>query len=162
MKNIFISLIFSGLLVLSSCDKSKNTNEPTNKVDSINVKNLNKNLVSIIEIPINNFDRAVSFYQSILNLKIEKIDMGGVEMGIFPSDEKNINVVLSKGADYKPSSDGVLIYFYCADNLQPVLEKIESNGGKVLTPKTEISSEMGFFAIFIDTEGNKIGLHSYK
>ena len=119
-----------------------------------------KNLVSIVEIPTADFSRAVLFYQGILDVRIEEVDMGGLQMGIFPSDGKTVNVVLVRGNEYKPAVDGTIVYLNAGDDLQITLEKIESNGGKVIVPKTEISPEMGFFAVFTDSEGNKLGLHS--
>ncbi|MEJ7643114.1 MAG: VOC family protein [Chryseolinea sp.] len=121
-----------------------------------------KNLISIVEIPTEDFTRAVGFYQSILNVAIEEVDMGGVRMGVLPSVEETVNVVLVKGEDYKPSFHGPLIYLNAGDDMEPILKKIQSNGGEVIVPKTEISPDMGFFALFTDTEGNKLGLHSSK
>lgn len=118
------------------------------------------NLISIVEISITDFPRAVKFYQTILGVTIQEMDMDGNKMGIIPNEEGTVNVVLIKGNDYKPSSDGALVYFNAGKDLQPVLDKIEQNGGKVIVPKTQISPEMGSFALFIDTEGNKVGLHS--
>jgi hypothetical protein len=119
-----------------------------------------KNLISIVEIPTTDFSRAVSFYQAILDLSIEEVDMDGVQMGVFPSDGKTVNVALVKANEYKPSTVGAIVYLNAGDDLQITLDKIEVNGGKVVTLKTEISPEMGFYAMFTDTEGNKLGLHS--
>lgn len=119
-----------------------------------------KNLVSIIEIPVADFSRATTFYQSLLTIAIQEVDMDGVQMGILPNDDGTVNVVLAKGSDYKPTTDGAVIYLNAGDNLQSVLDKVEPNGGKIIVPKTHISPEMGYFAMFIDTEGNKLGLHS--
>ncbi len=119
-----------------------------------------KNLVSIIEIPVKDFSRAVAFYQAILGISIEEAEMPGVQMGLFPSDGETVNVVLAKGADYKPTTDGAVPYLNAGNDLQSTLDKVEPNGGKIIVPKTEISPEMGFFALFFDTEGNKLGLHS--
>lgn len=121
-----------------------------------------KNLISIVEIPTTDFSRAVTFYQAILGISIEEVDMDGTQMGVLPSDGETINVVLVKGDDYKPTTDGTVVYLNAGDDLQTVLDKIEPNGGKILVRKTEISPEMGFFAMFTDTEGNKLGLHSKK
>lgn len=121
-----------------------------------------QNLVSIIEIPTTDLKRAISFYKSILAVNIEEADMGDVKMGILPSEEGTVNVVLANGSDYKPTTNGSVIYLNGGDNLQTILDKVEPNGGKIIVPKTEISPEMGFFALFTDTEGNKMGLHSTK
>lgn len=119
-----------------------------------------KNLVSIVEIPTKDFLRAVTFYQQILNITIEEVDMDGTQMGVLPSEGETVSVVLVKGNDYTPTTDGAVVYLNAGTNLQPTLDKIERRGGKVIVPKTMISPEIGFFAHFIDSEGNKLGLHS--
>lgn len=106
------------------------------------------------------FSRAVAFYQAILGVSIEEAEMAGVQMGLLPGDGETVNVVLAKGDDYKPTTDGAVIYLNTGNDLQSTLDKVAANGGEVIVPKTEISPEMGFFALFFDTEGNKLGLHS--
>lgn len=119
-----------------------------------------KNLISIVEIPVANFGRAVSFYQSILGIRIEEADMGGIQMGLFPNEGEGVFVQLIKGDGYKPSGDGTVAYLNGGNDLQKIAGKIEANGGKIVVPKTEIGPDMGFYALFTDTEGNKLGLHS--
>lgn len=121
-----------------------------------------KNFISIVEIPTIDFSRAVAFYQAILDISIEEIQMDGVRMGLFPNDGKNVFVQLINGNEYKTSVDGTIIYLNAGDDLQTVAIKIEANRGKIVVPKTEIGPEMGFYAMFIDTEGNKLGLHSTR
>jgi predicted enzyme related to lactoylglutathione lyase len=118
------------------------------------------NLISIVEIPTESFQRATDFYRSILNVNIQVIDMSGIQMGLFLCEDGSVNVALIHGGDYKPSDQGSLVYFNGGDDLQIILDKVEAGGGKVLIPKTEIDPENGFFATFIDSEGNKLGLHS--
>ena len=119
-----------------------------------------KNLISIVEIPTVEFPRAVTFYQTILDTSIEEINMDGVVMGLFPSDGETVSVALINSGQYKTSTDGSLVYFNAGDDLQIVLDKIKANGGKIMVPKTDIGSGIGFYAMFNDTEGNKLGLHS--
>lgn len=119
-----------------------------------------KNLVSIIEIPTSDLQRAITFYQNLLGLNIEEADMGDVQMGILPGEEGAVNVVLVKSDDARPSVEGSLLYLNAGDDLQPVLDRVSPHGGEVILPKTEITPEMGFFALFMDTEGNKMGIHS--
>ncbi len=161
------SILFATALLalcFASCTNSNKINSEAPAKDTLtNSQTINmKNLVSIIEIPATDLKRAISFYKSILAVNIEEADMGDVRMGILPSEEGTVNVVLANGKDYKPSSNGSVIYLNGGDNLQTVLDKVEPNGGKIIVPKTEISPEMGFFALFTDTEGNKMGLHSTK
>ena len=121
-----------------------------------------KNLVSIIEIPTSDFSRAVAFYQAILGIKIEEMEMDGIKMGSFPNPDEGPVVQLINGGGYKTSAQGTLVYLNGGADLQKVAEKIEPNGGKILLPKTEIGPGMGFYAVFTDSEGNKLGLHSYN
>ncbi|WP_051349983.1 VOC family protein [Dyadobacter alkalitolerans] len=120
------------------------------------------NLISIVEIPTNSFRRSIDFYQSILSISIQVIDVEGTQMGLFTGEEGSVNVALVHGNDYKPSERGTLVYLNGGEDLQTILDKIETNGGRIVVPKTEIDPENGFFATFMDSEGNKLGLHSFK
>ena len=119
-----------------------------------------ENIVNWFEIPAKDFKRAVSFYKAILGVEIKETELFGTKMGFFPTDGKNVSGAIVEGEDYKPSMDGVLTYLNGGSDLQTVLDKIEASNGKVIVPKTQISPEMGYFGMFIDTEGNKIALHS--
>lgn len=121
-----------------------------------------KNLINWFEIPAGNFSRAVSFYKAILDVEINESEMFGTKMGFFPTDGKNVSGAIVQGEDYKPSTDGVVAYLNGGSDLQAILEKVKSNKGKVIVPKTQISPEMGYFGMFIDTEGNKMAVHSLK
>jgi predicted enzyme related to lactoylglutathione lyase len=66
---------------------------------------------------------------------------------------------LVKSDDHKPSMEGVVLYLNGDPDLDNVLNKVEGAGGKVVMPKVSIGDN-GFMAFFIDTEGNKMGLHS--
>jgi len=119
-----------------------------------------ENLINWFEIPATDFNRAISFYKAILGVEIQETEMFGTKMGFFPSDGKNVSGAIVQGEDYKPSMNGVLAYLNGGNDLQIVLDKIEPNNGTVIVPKTQISPEMGYFGMFIDTEGNKIAVHS--
>lgn len=123
------------------------------------VKNLNS-FVSLFEIPATDISRAVNFYQAILDIKIEKMEMPGMEMGIFPYEKQMVTGVIMKGEEYTPTADGVTLYLDGGDNLQSILDKIESNGGSIIVPKTAHADGSGYFALFLDSEGNKLGLNS--
>ncbi|NMM50848.1 VOC family protein [Flammeovirgaceae bacterium KN852] len=119
-----------------------------------------KSYVSIFEIPATNISRAVEFYENILNIKIESIDFPEMKMGVFPYEEQIITGVIIMGEGYVPSSDGITIYLNGGTNLKHILDKVEKNGGEIIVPKTPHADDSGYFAIFIDSEGNKMGLHS--
>lgn len=121
-----------------------------------------KNLINWFEIPAIDFSRAVEFYKGILDIEIQETEMFGTKMGFFPSDGENVTGAIVQGNDYKPSIEGVTLYLNGGENLQTILNKVENHKGKIIVPKTQISPEMGYFAMFIDTEGNKLALHSIK
>lgn len=122
--------------------------------------------ISWFEIPSVDLDRAQKFYETIFNTQLIAMDTPHLRMRMFPLQDMMTGVggaVVHSGESgfHKPSAtDGPLIYLNGNPDLQTVLDKIEDAGGKILVAKTEISPEYGFMAVFIDTEGNRIGLHS--
>lgn len=149
------------ILVVSIASISPNTvtaqTEGSTKVQ--NKKDMNS-FVSIFEIPATDITRAITFYQKILGIDIEQMEFPGMDMGLFPYEDQMVTGVIMKGEGYQPSADGVTLYLNGGENLQIILDKVESSGGKVLVPKTPHADEIGFFALFLDSEGNKMGLHS--
>lgn len=119
-----------------------------------------KSYVSIFEIPATDIDRAIAFYQAILGLQIEKMEFPGMEMGLLPFEDQMVTGVIMKGEGYEPSAAGITMYLNGGNDLQPILDQVEPNGGQILMPKTPHADESGFFALFLDSEGNKMGLHS--
>ena len=110
---------------------------------------LKSNAVGWFEIPVSDMNRAKKFYETVFNTELTISKLGE-------------NFVYNKEY-YKPSSDGVLIYFTSpSGDLNNELSKIESAGGKIISPKKQISEEYGYMALFMDTEGNRIALHSRK
>lgn len=112
------------------------------------------------EIPVTDMARAIQFYGAVLQVKLEENKSFGVPMAFFPSERDAVSGALIKMDALKPSSDGPVVYLNGGRDLQVVLERVQPNGGKVLVPKTKISDEVGYFAIFLDTEGNRLGLFS--
>jgi len=146
----------------TACNNQNKPNTQAQNVGaSINKTTDNMNsYISIFEIPAVEFSRAVEFYQAILNIKIEAMDMEGMQMGLLPFEGQKVIGTIMKGEGYTPSPNGVTIYLNGGDNLQIILDKIEKNGGEIIVSKTLHGDESGYFAIFLDTEGNRIGLHS--
>lgn len=120
-----------------------------------------RKLISWFDIPTSNFDRAVKFYENVLNVTLKVVDCENSKMGCFPDDGVNVTGCLFYAPDYNPSKDGVIISFYCKDDLNILLKNVELNGGKTISPKTKIRVEgRGYFALFSDTEGNRLGVYS--
>ena len=122
------------------------------------------NAISWFEIPSTNLERATKFYETIFGISLIPKDLPNIKMRMFPIDDPMTGIggaVVDSGGFHKPSaSDGPLIYLNGNPDVQKVLDKVEAAGGSTMVPKTEISPEYGFMAVIIDTEGNRIGLHS--
>ncbi|MFZ0390752.1 MAG: VOC family protein [Calditrichia bacterium] len=119
-------------------------------------------IINWFEIPVTDFERAIKFYSRILDVELERQNMGGYDMAFFPWGDKNVSGALVAGEGYKPSQEGTLVYLNGGEDLNSILSRVEDAGGKVITPKTEITPEIGHFAFFLDSEGNKLALHSQK
>ncbi|WP_299433442.1 VOC family protein [uncultured Maribacter sp.] len=117
------------------------------------------NPVQWLEIAATNLERAKDFYTSVFNLEFQFIDMPDSKMYMFGDPTKvGSSGCLVQSKENTPSANGTIIYFSCEDVATEVA-LVEKAGGKLIVPKTDIG-EFGFFAQCIDTEGNRIGLHS--
>jgi len=122
---------------------------------------MKSNPVAWFEIPVVDMERAKMFYEQVFNIQIQVMDFGGTVMGWFPNAGDVIGATgsLIKQESYVPSHKGILVYFSSTD-VQNELDRIETAGGKILQDRTQISPEHGFMAVFEDTEGNRVALHS--
>jgi predicted enzyme related to lactoylglutathione lyase len=120
--------------------------------------------ISWFEIGTTDLDRATRFYETIFAIQFIPLDLPNIRMRMFPLDDMMNQVggaLVHSGGFHKPSAtDGPLIYLNANPDVQQVLDRVEAAGGKILVPKTEISPEYGFMAVILDTEGNRIALHS--
>lgn len=114
-------------------------------------------LISWVEIPTVDFYRAVDFYQHLLQTELKARDYGEEKMACLPGDEGSI--IYSPG--YEPSAQGSIISFTSPEELDKSLRKAVKAGGTIVKDKTKIEAEgRGYFALLLDTEGNRIGLYS--
>jgi uncharacterized protein len=122
------------------------------------------NAISWFEIPATDLERAQKFYEAIFGISMMPMDLPNIKMRMFPVDDPMTGIggaVVDSGGFHKPSAtDGPLVYLNGNPDVQQVLDKVPAAGGTVMVPKTEISPEYGFMAVILDTEGNRIGLHS--
>lgn len=118
------------------------------------------NAINWFEIPVTNFERAKKFYATVYQNEINEMPMPNMKYGVLPCDmEKGVGGAIIEMEGVKPSADGVTVYLNGGDDLSAPLGRIEVAGGQILMPKTAIG-ENGFMAQFLDTEGNRIALHS--
>lgn len=118
-----------------------------------------KDFITWFEIPVLNMERATSFYNQIYGIKMETTEMNEYAMAVFPVTT-GIGGALVMGQGCVPSETGSLVYLNGGRNLQPILDKVEKAGGRIIMPKTKISDDAGHFALFIDSEGNKLAINS--
>lgn len=146
-KKFLLSMIIFGLFIqiTSSCNAYSKKSNP----------------VVYFEIPVIDIDRATNFYSNVFRFKFDTSIIDNNEMALFPFTQENsgISGALAKGEIYKPTKDGVLIYFNTA-NIEETLKLAITNGGQILFPKTD--NGIGLVAEFEDTEGNRIALYQSK
>ena len=125
---------------------------------------MSANTLCWTDIPVTNLDRAIKFYSAVLGGEVSKMSEAGFEYGLLPHEEQNSSGCLcvgsdSAGSENKPSQIGPLIYLSVEGRLNDAVRAARTNGGKVLQDKQQIGPH-GFRAIIVDSEGNRIALHS--
>jgi predicted enzyme related to lactoylglutathione lyase len=122
-----------------------------------------KNAISWFEIPATDLKRAQVFYETIFDMKMIPLDLDNIQMRMFPVEDQMAvgGAIVTSGGFHKPSpTDGPLIYLNGNPDVQIMLDKVEKAGGKILVPKTQISEEFGYMAVILDSENNRMALHS--
>lgn len=118
-----------------------------------------KSFITWFEIPVHNFDRALNFYNHIYQMEMETSEVNGHTMAFFPHTT-GIGGALIAGEGSIPSDKGPLIYLNAGRDMDGILHRINESGGSILMGKTLINETAGHFALFRDTEGNKLALHA--
>jgi uncharacterized protein len=120
------------------------------------------NVISWFDIPTADFERGIRFYETVLGVSLNRQDMGPMHMATFPCDDQAgvSGAVVHMAGGQKPGGHGCVVYLNGGDDLNVPLARVAAAGGAVIVPKTLISPEIGYFAIFHDSEGNNVGLYS--
>lgn len=117
------------------------------------------NAINWFELPAKNFDRAVKFYSEILDVELQLMDNPQMKMAFFPTKDQGVGGCVTHGNGNQPNAEGTLVYLNGGEDLGISLGRVERAGGSVVMPKTSIG-ENGYMAVFLDTEGNRVALHS--
>ncbi len=124
------------------------------------------NVVGWFEIPVMNMARAMKFYGTVFAVKLKRHTVAHMDMAWFPWMENAVGSPgsLSQATEFfQPRDNGVLIFFTAfSGDLANELSRVEPAGGKIIQPKTLITDDIGYMAIFLDSEGNRIAIHSRK
>lgn len=122
----------------------------------------NVNPVGWFDIHVSNFERAKKFYETVFDVTLVDLPIEWGKQCLFPfnPESPNISGALVEKTDMKPQSNNTVVYFETEDC---VIEegRIEKAGGKIVQPKIHIG-EFGYISMFVDSEGNTVGLHSRK
>lgn len=119
------------------------------------------NIIDWFEIPTDNLDRAVKFYETVLGVRLKIETFGGTPQALILGDRDGVSGALIQDPRRKPTTDGTLVYLNAGDDLDGCIDRAVRAGGRLVLPKTDIG-EPGYIAIFADPEGNTVGLHVEK
>lgn len=121
-----------------------------------------RDVINWFEIPVTQFDRAKDFYERVFDVELDIMTLNAAKYGVWPNAQrgKNVNGAIVQGDKNNPSSAGTIVYFDVSGRMQEAIDRIKGNGGKVQVNRSPIGREMGYFAICMDTEGNRVGLYS--
>jgi predicted enzyme related to lactoylglutathione lyase len=111
------------------------------------------------DIPVLDLKRAIRFYSAVLGSQVKQEQFPRMTIGILPHKDGEVGGCLFKGSDDKPSDQGAMIYLNANGRLDEAIAAVVPHGGKVLKPKHAIGP-YGSRAIILDSEGNRIALHS--
>jgi uncharacterized protein len=118
------------------------------------------NALNWFEIPVTDLARAKKFYGQVLQSELREETMNGMHMAILPYEKGGVGGAIVAGERFVPSTDGAVVYLNAGDDLAGAVARVEAAGGKVVMGSTRLSDEIGSIALFLDTEGNRVALHS--
>jgi predicted enzyme related to lactoylglutathione lyase len=116
-------------------------------------------VVCWVDIPVLDIDRAVGFYSAVLGAPVKKQEYPGMAIGLLPGGETDVSGCLHRSESDPPSDHGPLVYLNCKGRLDEAIAAVIPGGGKILQAKHSIAPH-GFRAVILDSEGNRIALHS--
>ncbi|RXZ80103.1 VOC family protein [Paenibacillaceae bacterium] len=111
-----------------------------------------------VEIPVSDMGRAKAFYERILAMKMQSMSMGDEEYAFFPVKQEQNGGILVKGPRHTPSTNGVTVYIDGSPDLNIILSRVSEAGGQVIMEKAYLGDHAGYVGMFLDSEGNRIGL----
>jgi uncharacterized protein len=115
--------------------------------------------INWFEIPTLEVEKSTAFYEDVFELKSFHMDLPNIKMRIFGSHDSGF--ALCAGKDYIPSPNGIVVYI-SVDDIEQVLQRVETSGGQILQPKKLISETVGYMALIKDMDGNRIALKSLR
>ena len=124
----------------------------------MNKRKIMANQIVWCDIPVKDLDRAIKFYSAVLGQNVSKETAGEMTFGLLPDADSGVSGCLVPG-DSEPSANGPMIYMNCENRLDAAIDLAGKHGGKIMKPKHQIGPH-GYRAVVLDSEGNRIALHS--
>ncbi len=118
------------------------------------------NALNWFEIPVTDLARAKEFYGRVLQADLREESLSGRNMAILPYQNGGVGGAIIQGEYHVPSTEGTIVYLDAGDDLAGALSRVEAAGGKVVMGATLLSEQIGSIAMFLDSEGNRVALHS--
>ncbi|MBZ0217054.1 MAG: hypothetical protein K8F25_10910, partial [Fimbriimonadaceae bacterium] len=119
------------------------------------------NFIVWFDIPVLDLARAMKFYSIVMSVELTSMEIGHTRQANFPFAPGFSSGSLKESKEGKPTTEGTMVYLNGGEDLSVPLARVETAGGVVIKGKTPIGPN-GFMAIFKDTEGNHVALHSRK
>jgi predicted enzyme related to lactoylglutathione lyase len=118
-----------------------------------------ENQIVWVDIPVLDLTRAIKFYSAILGAEVRVENFQGQQFGLLPHSHSGVSGCLVEKDPTEICGKGPLLYFNANGRIEQALQQVKSYGGQLLSPKESLG-EHGFRAIILDSEGNRIVLHS--
>lgn len=118
------------------------------------------NPICWFELPVIDLERATRFYEAVFGIALRRESCGGHPMSIFPYADPQPSGALVQMPQLAPRDNGTLVYLNGGEDLNLALGRVKPAGGEVVMEKTDLGNDIGHIALFIDSEGNRVGLYS--
>jgi len=116
------------------------------------------NTIVWVDIPVTDLDRARKFYATVLQADIELMEGAPGEVAMLPMEPGSVSGTLVRSESAKPGL-GATVYLDSKGDPEGMMERAVAAGGTVLSPITNMGDRIGSIGFFIDSEGNRTGVH---
>jgi predicted enzyme related to lactoylglutathione lyase len=111
------------------------------------------------DIPVADMDRARKFYAAVLEAEVPLMDGADGDVALLPMEPGDASGDLVKSDRATPGAPGVTVYLDSKGDPEGMIERAVNAGGQLAMPVSDMGETVGFIGYFIDTEGNRIGVH---
>lgn len=110
------------------------------------------------DIPVADLERASTFYGAVLGLAVHPQEFGPTRFAVIDHGDGNGGCLVVDDSAIT-STGGILVYLNAEGRIRDAEAQVIAHGGRVIEPIHPIGPH-GFRAIVVDSEGNRVALHS--